>query len=227
MINACQLNGVGTIRIVTDARKCIASYETPISWNTTGAAGPAGSPGPAGRQARPDRQEQRDTTGRPVLRLGATGPASTVPAHKVPPAQGDDGVAVADPASIDRVDSASIPTRRPIRDAHRCDRHRTEPDADLRPRNAIVRVGPFAQGYRPLPSRALSFDGVDGVFAGVFAAPGNDISTGMFISRDTAHPFSVLQRLDNGWFADLTGTGASASTTGDCMFVYHLRVAHA
>jgi hypothetical protein len=49
----------------------------------------------------------------------------------------------------------------------------------------------------------------------------------MFISQDGPHPFSLLQRADNGWFAEVTGTGASASGSGACTFVYHLRVAHA
>ncbi len=151
-----------------------------------------------------------------------------MPGPQGPPGpKGDDGVAVTDPASIDRVDSASIPTDGPF--VTLTDVTATGLNLTLTcvHGNAIVRIGPFAAGVPTSPSRALSFDGVDGVSAEIFAAPGNDVSSGMFISRDTAHPFSVLQRLDNGWFADLTGTGASASATGACTFVYHLRVAHA
>jgi Collagen triple helix repeat (20 copies) len=48
VINACALNSVGTIRLVTDASECNLKFETPISWNTTGPAGPPGKDGSPG-----------------------------------------------------------------------------------------------------------------------------------------------------------------------------------
>ena len=45
VITACQLNGIGTIRLVADAARCNPKYETAISWNTSGPAGLAGTPG--------------------------------------------------------------------------------------------------------------------------------------------------------------------------------------
>ena len=232
VINACQLNGVGTM-VIKNFYVEHFGYETPISWNTTGATGlpgPAGATGAAGQigATGPAGAAGHDGATGPAGPAGPDGHASTVPGPQGPPGpKGDDGVAVADPASIDRVDSASIPNDGPF--VTLTDVNATGLNLVLTcvHGNAIVSVGPFAAGVPTSPSRALSFDGVDGVFTGIYAAPGNDVSTGVFISRDTAHPFSILQRLDNGWFADLTGTGASASTTGDCTFVYHLRVAHA
>jgi hypothetical protein len=46
-LDACELNGIGTIRIVSDASRC-TRLESFISWNVQGPAGPAGSVGPAG-----------------------------------------------------------------------------------------------------------------------------------------------------------------------------------
>jgi collagen triple helix repeat protein len=61
-IVACELNGIGTIRIVSDASKCNTRLETAISWNQAGGAGPAGPPGPKG--------DKGDTGA-----IGPTGPA--------------------------------------------------------------------------------------------------------------------------------------------------------
>ena len=46
-IYACELKAIGTIRIVSSTATC-TKYETPISWDTGGAAGPAGPAGPQG-----------------------------------------------------------------------------------------------------------------------------------------------------------------------------------
>jgi hypothetical protein len=45
VIQACQLKGIGTIRIVKAASDCNTKLETPLSWNSQG---PAGAPGPKG-----------------------------------------------------------------------------------------------------------------------------------------------------------------------------------
>jgi hypothetical protein len=44
---ACQLNGIGTVRMVSATANC-SKYETKISWSSTGATGPAGPKGDAG-----------------------------------------------------------------------------------------------------------------------------------------------------------------------------------
>src|SRR5258708_6060517 len=45
VIQACQLKGIGTIRIVKATSDCNTRVETPLSWNSQG---PAGPPGPKG-----------------------------------------------------------------------------------------------------------------------------------------------------------------------------------
>jgi hypothetical protein len=65
VIQACQLKGIGAIRVVNAASDCNTRLETPLSWNAQGppglpgpkgdpgAVGPAGSPGIAGPQGAP------------------------------------------------------------------------------------------------------------------------------------------------------------------------------
>jgi hypothetical protein len=81
-IVACQLNGIGTIRIVTDASKCSTKLETPISWNTTGPAGPAGNTGAIGATGPTGPIGPTGADGMPCLAsnpacIGPAGPAGT------------------------------------------------------------------------------------------------------------------------------------------------------
>ena len=75
-IVACQLNVIGTIRIVTDASKCNARYETPISWNVVGPAGPQGLKGDTGS---PGAKGETGAVGAPGGQgiQGPLGPAGT------------------------------------------------------------------------------------------------------------------------------------------------------
>ncbi len=67
-IYACQLNVIGSIRIVTEATNC-SRWETKISWNDgAGTVGPAGPPGPTGPAGPPG-------SAGPIGPAGAIGPA--------------------------------------------------------------------------------------------------------------------------------------------------------
>lgn len=70
-IQACALNHVGTLRMVSSASQCLA-IETPVTWNVAGPTGAAGGPGPIG----------------PV---GNTGPAGTTGSQGVSGAAGPAG----------------------------------------------------------------------------------------------------------------------------------------
>jgi hypothetical protein len=69
LIQACQLNVIGTIRIVTSASACNARYETPISWN---AVGPKGDPGVPGQPGTPGAAGAPGAPGKDVT-IGAAG----------------------------------------------------------------------------------------------------------------------------------------------------------
>lgn len=75
-IIACQLNGIGTIRIVTDASKCSTKFETPISWNVAGPAGAPGLAGPKGDKGAAGAAGPSGATG-DTGATGPTGPAGT------------------------------------------------------------------------------------------------------------------------------------------------------
>ena len=67
-IHACQLNKLGTLRIVADVSMCNATYETPLSWNV---AGPKGDQGPAGPTGAAGAAGAKGDTGA----TGSQGPA--------------------------------------------------------------------------------------------------------------------------------------------------------
>ncbi|HEV7567316.1 MAG TPA: collagen-like protein, partial [Microbacteriaceae bacterium] len=70
VIQACQLKGIGTIRIVTAARDCNTKFEIPISWNNQGPAGLAGAPGiPGAKGDKGDTGAQGQTGAAGVVTL--------------------------------------------------------------------------------------------------------------------------------------------------------------
>ena len=102
VIQACKLNALGTIRIVSDPSKCSTKHETPISWNVagpaglqgpkgnTGDAGPQGATGPAGAAGAPGGQGLQGVPGQPGA-AGATGPQGPAGQQGNPGAAGSIG----------------------------------------------------------------------------------------------------------------------------------------
>jgi hypothetical protein len=82
VIQACQKNTTGLLRVVASASACKPN-ETPLSWNVQGPAGPAGPPGPtgpAGPAGPPGPKGDTGATGNtgppgPQGATGNTGPA--------------------------------------------------------------------------------------------------------------------------------------------------------
>lgn len=90
VINACQLKGLGTIRIVASPSSCNAKLEVPLAWNVQGPQGDIGSPGPAGATGPAGAAGPKGDTGAPGPQ-GAPGPAGQTGATGAQGPKGDAG----------------------------------------------------------------------------------------------------------------------------------------
>lgn len=79
VLNACKLNGIGTIRLVDDPAKCNAKYETAVAWNVVGPQGAVGAPGKDGANGIDGKDGAPGAKGETGATGGAGAPGPTGP----------------------------------------------------------------------------------------------------------------------------------------------------